>query len=282
MPSLSAPAPMPAPAPFSLPRSVYFRTYPLTKGTQVAQHQHPFVEFLYAREGGMRMEIEGKTLIVPVLYGVWIPANVPHQILATSNVLLESLYVEPEYAAIDHDSSKVVVISDFVREFIHYATEHIPEQYDEAGDDGKMVDVLTTLLRQLPDAGFSLPWPESVVLVRVCRDIQQAPDAAHGIEAWAARTGMSVRTFSRRFRKETGVSFSEWKKRLRLLESIIMLKDNRSVTQVALDLGYSSTASFTFAFRQMFGVPPTRYQSAAHQSATSPPPPATAGTATAR
>jgi len=28
---------------------------------------------------------------------------------------------------------------------------------------------------------------------------------------------------------------------------------------VALELGYASTASFTFAFRQMFGVPPTRY-----------------------
>lgn len=95
--------------------------------------------------------------------------------------------------------------------------------------------------------------------MRVCRDIQQTPDAPHGIEAWAARTGMSVRTFSRRFKKETGVAFSEWKKRMRLLESVVMLKNNRSVTQVALDLGYASTASFTFAFRQMFGVPPTRY-----------------------
>lgn len=258
----------PAPAPFSLPRAVYFRTYPLTKGTHVAQHQHPFVEFLYAREGGMRVDIEGKTLIVPVFYGVWIPANVPHRILATSNVLLESLYIETDYAAIGRDSSKVVVISDFVREFIHYATEHVPEHYDGGGDDGKMVDVLTTLLRQLPDAGFSLSWPESPVLMRVCRDIQQSPDAAHGIDEWAGRTGMSVRTFSRRFSKETGVSFCEWKKRLRLLESIIMLKENRSVTQVALDLGYSSTASFTFAFRQMFGVPPTRYQASSHEGMT--------------
>jgi AraC-like DNA-binding protein len=70
---------------------------------------------------------------------------------------------------------------------------------------------------------------------------------------------MSVRTFSRRFKKETGVAFSEWKKRVRLLESVVMLKNKRSVTQVALDLGYSSPAAFTFAFRAMFGVPPTRY-----------------------
>ncbi|WP_038907485.1 helix-turn-helix domain-containing protein [Dickeya oryzae] len=249
----------PAPVLLSLPRPVYFRSYPLVKGTEVAQHQHPFVEFLYAREGGMRVEIEGKTLIVPVLYGVWIPAHVPHCILSTSDVMLESLYIEPDYVAIDHSSCKVVLVSDFIREFIHYATKHVPEQYDYDGDDAQLVKVLTTLLRQLPDAGFSLSWPSSATLMWVCRDIQQTPDAPHGIEEWSARTGMSVRTFSRRFKKETGVAFSEWKKRMRLLESVVMLKNNRSVTQVALDLGYASTASFTFAFRQMFGVPPTRY-----------------------
>lgn len=143
----------PAPVLLSLPRPVYFRSYPLVKGTEVAQHQHPFVEFLYAREGGMRVEIEGKTLIVPVLYGVWIPAHVPHCILSTSDVMLESLYIESDYVAIDHSSCKVVLVSDFIREFIHYATKHVPEQYDYDGDDAQLVKVLTTLLRQLPDAG---------------------------------------------------------------------------------------------------------------------------------
>ena len=249
----------PAPVLMSLPRPVYFRSYPLPDDTGVEQHQHPFAEFLYAREGSMRVEIEGKTLVVPVLYGVWIQAHVPHSILSSHHVLLESLYVDADFAAIEHSGSKVVIVSDFVREFIHYATAHVPEMYDEEGDDAQLVRVLVTLLRQLPDAGFSVPWPGSPLLMNVCRQIQETPGEAHSIEQWASCSGMSVRTFSRHFKKETGVAFSEWKKRVRLLESVVMLKNNRSVTQVALDLGYSSPASFTFAFRQMFGVPPTRY-----------------------
>ncbi len=51
----------PAPVLMSLPRPVYFRSYPLPDDTGVEQHQHPFAEFLYAREGSMRVEIEGKT-----------------------------------------------------------------------------------------------------------------------------------------------------------------------------------------------------------------------------
>lgn len=243
----------------ALPRSVYFRTCRLEKGVLVRQHQHPFIEFLYAYEGGMWVEIEGKTLIVPTFYGIWIPANVPHRILTTSDVLLESLYIEQDCVAIHPSSCRVVLISSFIREFIHYATEHVPEQYDSSGDDGMLVNVLIAQIQKLPDAGFSVPWPTSPTLMRVCREFQETPDEDHSIDNWAAKTGMSVRTFSRRFKKETGLAFSEWKKRMRLLESVIMLKNNRSVTQVALDLGYAGTSSFSNAFRKMFGVPPTRY-----------------------
>ncbi|WP_413738530.1 helix-turn-helix domain-containing protein [Sodalis sp. RH21] len=243
----------------SLPRPVYFRTCLLQKGTFIRQHQHPFIEFLYSREGGMRVEIESKTLIVPVFYGVWIPENMPHRLLTTGDVQLESLYIKPDFVAVNHNNCRVVVISDFIREFIHHATESVPEQYDSEGHDGMLVKVLIAQLQKLPDAGFSLSWPSSPTLMRVCREIQSTPDAAHGIIQWAAKTGMSVRTFSRRFKKETGVTFGEWKKHMRLLESVVMLKNNRSVTQVALDLGYSSTAAFTFAFGQMFGVSPTHY-----------------------
>ncbi|MCL9671218.1 helix-turn-helix transcriptional regulator [Citrobacter sp. MNAZ 1397] len=249
----------PAPVLMALPRAVYFRSYPLMDDTGVDRHEHPFAEFLYARNGSMRVEIEGKTLVVPVLYGVWIPAHVPHRIFATSDVLLESLYVEADFATIAFSGSKVVVVSDFVRAFIHYATQNVPELYDDEGEDGQLVQVLISLLRRLPDAGLSISWPGSPLLMKVCSQIQKTPGETHSIEKWASGSGMSVRTFSRRFKKETGVAFSEWKKRVRLLESVVMLKNKRSVTQVALDLGYSSPAAFTFAFRAMFGVPPTRY-----------------------
>ncbi|WP_315710229.1 helix-turn-helix domain-containing protein [Brenneria uluponensis] len=242
-----------------LPRPVYFRTYPLKKKIYIVRHQHAFIEFLYAREGSMRVEIDGKTLIVPVFHGIWIPANTPHRIWAMSDVLLECLYLEPDFININNSYCNVVIISHFVREFIHYATENTPVLYDEDQHDGMLVTVLVNLLLQLPDAGFSLSWPRSPTFMHVCREIQANPGMAHSIEEWAEKTSMSIRTFSRRFKKETGISFSEWKKKMRLLESVIILKNNRSVTQVALDLGYSGIASFTFAFRQMFGVPPTRY-----------------------
>lgn len=243
----------------ALPRPVYFRSYPIPNNSYVGRHQHGFIEFLYAHKGGMRVEIEGRTLFVPVFYGIWIPENVPHRVQATGDTQLESLYISAEQVNFDCASCRVVVVTPFVREFIHHATEHVPEHYQENGPDGMLVTVLINLLQQLPDAGFSLTWPVTPAIMQVCRDIQADPGHAHSIDEWAEHCGMSVRTFSRRFKKETGITFSEWKQKMRLLEAVIMLKNKRSVTQVALESGYSGTASFTYAFRQMFGVPPTRY-----------------------
>jgi AraC-like DNA-binding protein len=200
----------PAPVLMALPRAVYFRSYPLMGDTGVDMHEHPFAEFLYARNGSMRVEIEGKTLVVPVLYGVWIPAHVPHRILATSDVLLESLYVEADFATIAFSGSKVVVVSDFVREFIHYATQNVPSCMTIKGRMGNFasVDFVTQtvagcrsghIMAGLTFTDEGLP-PDP-----------KTPGEAHSIEKWACDSGMSVRTFSRRFKKETGVAFSEWK-----------------------------------------------------------------------
>lgn len=222
------------------------------------QHQHPFAEFLYAREGNMRVEIEGKTMIVPALYGVWIPPHIPHRILASSNVLLESLYVEADFAAIEHSGSKVVVVSDFVREFIHYATAHVPEMYEPEGEEAQLVRVLVTLLRRLPDAGLSVPRPQSPLLMKVCQKIQK-----HRVRRTVLKSGhqevVCQYGHSHVTSKRKPVWHSANGKRVRMLEAVVMLKRNRSVTQVALELGYATPASFTFAFRGMFGVPPTRY-----------------------
>ncbi|WP_342212545.1 AraC family transcriptional regulator [Serratia fonticola] len=75
----------------------------------------------------------------------------------------------------------------------------------------------------------------------------------------AAEAGMSRRTFTRVFRAQTGVSFSEWRQQACLLAAITRLNNGESVTRVALDLGYGSSSAFTALFRRVLGVPPSLY-----------------------
>jgi len=90
---------------------------------------------------------------------------------------------------------------------------------------------------------------------------------------WAARTAMSERAFTRRFRTETGRSPANWRAHARLLAALPLLH-SASVTDVAGRLGYGSPAAFTAAFTRAFGAPPSRFHHAqAGTPSPSPTPP---------
>jgi AraC-like DNA-binding protein len=72
-------------------------------------------------------------------------------------------------------------------------------------------------------------------------------------------TGASVRTLARLFLRDTGMTFIEWRSRLRILNAIERLGSGRPVTEIAYDLGYASPSAFVAMFRKTMGVAPTQY-----------------------
>ena len=75
----------------------------------------------------------------------------------------------------------------------------------------------------------------------------------------ASLIGMSERTLNRHFQTQTGLSYSEWVRRARLLEALQRLAQGQPVLRVALDLGYGSHSAFTVMFRRVMGISPSDY-----------------------
>jgi AraC-like DNA-binding protein len=67
---------------------------------------------------------------------------------------------------------------------------------------------------------------------------------------------------TRRFAAETGMPFSEWRQRARLMRALELLMAGQPVTGIALDLGYDSLSAFIAMFRRSLGVSPSKYLSA--------------------
>ncbi|MET8693342.1 helix-turn-helix domain-containing protein [Streptomyces bauhiniae] len=77
----------------------------------------------------------------------------------------------------------------------------------------------------------------------------------------AEREAMSVRTFTRRFREETGVSPGQWltAQRVELARQLLESTD-LSVDQVARDAGFGTAQSMRQHLQQALGVTPTAYR----------------------
>lgn len=75
----------------------------------------------------------------------------------------------------------------------------------------------------------------------------------------AGAVGCSPFHLCRAFREATGTTIHEYREQLRLRLALELLRDTRmDLTEIALELGYSSHSHFTAAFRRRFGVPPSR------------------------
>ena len=103
-----------------------------------------------------------------------------------------------------------------------------------------------------------MPLPRDPRALRLAERLQEAPASSAELPQLASQTGASVRTIQRLFLDETGLSFSAWRQRLRLLHGATLLGGGMSVTNAALDAGYSGTSAFVAAFRKHFGFTPSR------------------------
>jgi transcriptional regulator GlxA family with amidase domain len=77
----------------------------------------------------------------------------------------------------------------------------------------------------------------------------------------AARAGMSVRTFTRRFREETGLSPVQWMVRQRSYRARELLEStDLTVDRIAAEAGFGTAASMRRHLQETLGVAPSSYR----------------------
>ena len=78
------------------------------------------------------------------------------------------------------------------------------------------------------------------------------------LEQLGRRVGSSRFQLARVFRAHTGFSIAAYRDQLRLRRALRRLGDPEiGLTELALELGYSSHSHFTARFRREFGLPPS-------------------------
>jgi AraC family transcriptional regulator len=102
-------------------------------------------------------------------------------------------------------------------------------------------------------AGWRLRRAEDLLTARL--------DGAVGLAEIAAELGLSPWHFCRAFRESTGDPPHRWLARRRIAAAQAMLRDpGRSVTDIALAVGFGGTTQFARAFRRATGLAPTEYR----------------------
>lgn len=226
-------------------------------GDVLPAHAHRRAQLLYGATGVMHVVTRDGNWVVPPQRAVWIPAGVTHQVRMLG-VSTRSAYIEPGAARAGRTACEVIEVSALMRELLLEAVD-MPAAYDPGGRDGALAALLLHEVERAPVLPLHIPLPRDRRLAPLCRAFIAAPDARLPPRQWADRLHMSERTFSRVFRQQTGLSFSEWRQRVCVVLALARLAAGDAVTAIALDYGYQSPAAFSTMFRRVLGRPPTAY-----------------------
>lgn len=221
-------------------------------------HAHSRAHLFYCTEGVFRLMRKAGTWMVPPSQAVWVPCGADHSVYTTQPIALLSLFVDASAVAGLPADCRVVHVSPLLRELIREAVE-VGNDYPPDGAGARLMRVILDQLHDLEPAALSLPLASDKRVRRVAEALLENPADERSLEDWALQVGASARTLARLFASETGLTFAEWRRQVRLLEAIDRLGKGQAVTRVALDLGYESPSAFIAMFRRTLGAPPRKY-----------------------
>src|SRR5216683_1780071 len=122
-----------------------------------------------------------------------------------------------------------------------------------------LIAILREEIRQPDQRPLRLTIPREERLARVAAALLDDVGDDRTLEDWAHVAGMARRTFMRAFSAQVGMSFGRWRQQARLFAALEMLAQRKSVTEVAIAVGYDSVSAFIEMFRTMLGTTPQRY-----------------------
>jgi AraC-like DNA-binding protein len=232
-------------------------------GHVIAPHIHDWHQLLFACTGVMTVSGGRSSWLVPPSNALFLPAGCAHSIRMWGLVNMRSLLFPAalESPALAHRECRVLSVTPLLRELILRVVEtsaldtRIPAHQ-------RLLDVLLDELHRASVNPLHLPMPADSRATAVADHVLSNPAAAETLDSLARRFGVGRRTLERLFRNETGISFGLWQQKARLLDSIRLLAEGKSVTEAALDAGYASLSAFIAAFRRTFGYTPGRLPAA--------------------
>jgi AraC-like DNA-binding protein len=240
-------------------RPVVARALDWSPKFESSPHFHNCGQLVFASRGIMNILTTTGLWVVPPQRSVWMPANVPHVIRASTAVKMRTIYVDPSYAPWMPKHCCVLSVPPLLRELILKAMA-IPSLYELGGPGERLMNVL---IDEVSNASrdvrnLHLPKPQDPRVRCIVETIVKDPADPRTRDDWAKKIGASSRTIDRIFTNESGMGFGGWKRQAVLLESMRRLAEGESVTNVALDVGYDSPSAFIAMFRRTLGVTPSK------------------------
>jgi AraC-like DNA-binding protein len=220
-------------------------------------HDHAEHQLVYPSSGVLHVRTVRGVWVVPPRRAVWLPAGMPHSHRAHGRTQMLTLAFPADVNPLSAAEPTVVAVGELLRQVIIALARGHALGPDDRAD---LYRVAVRRLTPAPALRHHLPAPADPRLRDVAAILAADPADGRTLAELGRAAGASERTLSRLFRRDTGMTFPQWRAQLRLQHATLLLAAGGTVTGAATSSGYSTTSAFIAAFRDAFGETPGSYR----------------------
>lgn len=218
-------------------------------------HSHPEPMLTWSSTATLIATVAGRDWLIPPGYGFWVPGDLEHAGAVLHAGEMSTITFAPDRCPITWTEPTCFAVGSLLGEIIAHLHDIAPDHHSRPAAEALMFELLTPL----PSHHIHVTMPTDARARAIAEALVARPADRRDLTAWAGHVHASVRTLSRLFRSETGLSFSTWRAQVRIRAAISMLADGTSVNATARAVGYRKPSAFIAAFRRATGHTPGTY-----------------------
>lgn len=222
----------------------------------VTWHSHTELQWMAVKQGIVVLETAGGHWLGLPGQALLVGSHVPHAVHLHGTAEMYSLYIEPGTLSLDERSEcELMAVSPLLDAAVVALVAEASRRSTRARERAGLLEQL--ILGDLTTGRVSLYGlanPDNRALRSLSHRLRADPAEASGIDECARIVRMSRRTFTRRFRQEVGLSFVEWRRRLRVFHALRLRAENVPTKQIAHLCGFRSTQALYGEIRKELGI----------------------------
>jgi AraC-like DNA-binding protein len=218
-------------------------------------HSHPEPLLLWTSTATLSVTTASREWLVPPGYGIWIPGGTGHGVAALHFGEGSAITFAPDRCPLTWTQPTGVTVGPLLRELI----AHLHRTGEQDPSRPHAEKLMFDLLIPLPIHDIHVSMPTDPRVRAIAERLIASPADQRELAAWADHVHAGVRTLSRLFHDETGLSFTEWRVQVRIRAAVQLLAAGTTVNATARAVGYRKPSAFISAFRRVTGQTPGTY-----------------------
>ncbi len=225
--------------------------------TEGTAHHHKEGQLFILEQGLMVLKTKKGQWVMASEMAGWIPPRCEHQAKNYGALKGNGFYLAPTLCKHLPKQPFVFSPNPLLKEIM---LRFVTQKTALTLENKRLVQVMCDEIKATTPSPLYLPMPKTHQLEKVAKEIIFNPEQNQTLAQWAKAVNMTTRTFTRHFRKETGMSFKKWQQTACLIKALTYLTQGKSVTWISITLGYQNVSAFIKVFKTFMGMTPAHYK----------------------